>query len=261
MFKRVTIIGLGLIGGSLGLAIREKRLAERIIGVSRRPSTIRKAKAIKAVHATTLDIKKGVEGSDLIILAAPVLTIIKLAERISNCLKKGAIVIDAGSTKRHIVSKIESLLPQGVSFIGSHPIAGSEKSGVGFADKDLFKGAYCILTKTERTNKKALNKIKRFWSRLGIKVEIMSPYAHDKVISRLSHLPHVTSVALANTCFKKDLRLTGGGFKDTTRIASGRPELWKDILVTNRSNILRDIKAHKRELSLISSALAKGNSI
>ncbi|NQT75844.1 MAG: prephenate dehydrogenase [Candidatus Omnitrophica bacterium] len=260
MFKRITIIGLGLIGGSLGLAIKHKRLARKVIGVSRRRTTILRALSIGAVDSVTLDLKKGVEDSDLIILTVPVLKIMDLAGHIAPALKKGAIVIDAGSTKNEIVKNIESVLSGSVDFVGTHPLAGSELSGVIYARRDLFKGAYCILTKTRRTDKKALGKVKRFWRALGMKVEVMSPEKHDKCVSRLSHLPHAVSVALSNASRKEDLRLAAGGFKDTTRIAAGSPELWKDIFITNKKNIAADIRILKKELSKIEAALKKGSS-
>lgn len=260
MFNRVTIIGLGLIGGSLGLAIKEKRLAKKVIGVSRKESTLSRALSMSAVDIATRDLKKGVKDSDLVILTAPVLTIIDIGRLILPYLKKGAIVTDAGSTKNDIVEGLESIMPEGVVFIGSHPMAGSEKSGVQYADKDLFKKAYCVLTKTVGTDLKALAKIKRFWAALGMEVVIMSPEKHDSVISKLSHLPHAVSAALCNACEKADLRLAAGGFKDATRIASSSPELWKDIFVTNRKNITRDIRILKKELSRIEGALKKNNS-
>lgn len=256
MFKRITIIGLGLIGGSLGLAIKEKRLAKEVVGVSRRRVTIERALSSGIVDRATLDVKKGVASSDLVILSTSVSKIIDIAERISGFLSKGAIVTDTGSTKKDIVKNIESVFPETIDFVGSHPLAGSEKSGLGYADKDLFKGAYCILTKTNRTNQESLNKINRFWDRLDMKVEIMSPQRHDKVISRLSHLPHAVACGLSNTVAGiKDLYLAAGGFKDTTRVASGHPDLWKDIFFTNRDNIVRDIGMLKKELSKIEMAL------
>ena len=255
LFNRITIIGLGLIGGSLGLAIKRSRLAKEVVGVSRRRSTIRRAISLGVVDVATRDLTKGVEDADLIILTAPVLTIMDIARRISRHLKKGAIVIDAGSTKKDIVKNIETILPRNVNFIGSHPIAGSEKSGVSYADKDLFKDAYCILTKTRRVNPETLARIRKFWTALGMKIEVMNPDTHDKIISRLSHLPHAIAVSLCSASSKKDLYLAAGGLKDTTRIASGNPELWKDIFVTNRKNVLSDIKVFKRELSKIEKAL------
>ena len=259
MFKRVTIIGLGLIGGSLGLVIKEKHLAKEIVGVSRRRSTIRRALSIRAVDVVTLDVKKAIRDADLVILAVPVLKIIDIGRLISRYLKKGAIVTDAGGTKKDIVKNVESILPRTVNFVGAHPLAGSEKSGVIYADKDLFKDAYCILTKTNRTNLKALSKVKRFWDKLGMKVEIMSPERHDRLISRLSHLPHTVAVSLCNACDKLNLHLAAGGFKDTTRIASGNPELWKDIFITNKKNIIKDIRILKKELSKIEAALKTSN--
>ena len=260
MFKRITIIGLGLIGGSLGLAIRKQGLAKEVTGVSRRRTTIVRALSIGVADKVTLDAGKAVKGSDLIILCAPVLRIIDILKEISGSLDKGSIVTDVGSTKTEIVKKIESRLPEGVNFVGSHPLAGSEKSGVMHSDEGLFKGAYCVLAKTSKTRQTALNKVKKFWQRIGMKVEVMSPEKHDSVISRLSHLPHAVSVALCNSCSGHDLRLAAGGFKDTARIASGEPELWKDIFLTNRKNIARDIKALKNELSKIEKALAENNS-
>lgn len=261
MFKRVTIVGLGLIGGSLALAIKKERLAKEVVGVSRRRSTIRKALARKIVDSATLDVRKGVKGSDLVILTTSVLKIIGIAKKISPWLSRGTILTDAGSTKREIVDKIGKVLPRGgVSFIGSHPLAGSEKAGIDHINGRLFKDAYCILTKTKKTDIKTLNKIKRFWRALGMKVETISPEKHDMLLSRLSHLPHVTAVALMNACGKKELCLAAGGLKDTTRIASSNPELWKDIFVTNRKNIANDISFLKKELSKIESALKKNDS-
>jgi len=193
-----------------------------------------------------------------VILSTSVLKIIDIAKRISRFLPKGAILTDTGSTKKDVVNLIESILPKAVNFVGSHPLAGSEKSGLGYADKDLFKSAYCILTKTNRTSLKAMNRLKRFWKILEMKVEIMDPVRHDRVISRLSHLPHAVAVGLSNTVAgTKDSYLAAGGFRDTTRIASGSPELWKDIFITNRDNIAQDIKVLKSELSKIEKALNK----
>ncbi len=260
MFNRVTIIGLGLIGGSLALAIKERQLTKEIVGVSRRQGTIRRAMSLGIVDRATLNVKNGVEGADFVILAAPVLKIIDLARRLSASLSNGAIVTDAGSTKKEIVQNLESILPAAVSFVGSHPLAGSEKFGLGYVDKDLFKGCYCILTRTASTNPVALARVKRFWTKLGMKVELMTPERHDRVISRLSHLPHAMAVALSNACGRSDLRLAAGGFKDTTRIASSRPELWKEIFLTNRKNITRDIRFLKKELSKIETALKRNSS-
>jgi prephenate dehydrogenase len=259
MFKRVTIIGLGLIGGSLALAIKEKKLAKEIVGISRRKSTIDKAIKNKIVNSATLDLKDGVKDSDLVIIAAPVLKIIDIAKLIAPFLKKGAVLTDAGSTKSRIVSDMERVRFKGADFVGSHPIAGSEKSGIQYANKDLFKGSFCILTKTKKTNPKAVTCLKKFWAGLGMRVAVMSPEAHDKMLSGISHMPHAVSVGIVNSVGKNYLKLAAGGFKDTTRIASGEPELWKDIFLTNRNNLIKDIEILKKELSGMQTALKNNN--
>jgi len=259
LFNRITIIGLGLIGGSLSLAIKEKHLAKEVIGVSRRRSTIQRALSLKIVDHATLNLKEGVKGSGLVILCTPVYKIVDIAERIAPLLKKGAILIDIGSTKKYITKKIEPILTEGTHFIGSHPLAGSEKSGVLSSDKNLFKGAVCILVKSARTNPQALAKIKRFWDGLGMKVIVMSPDAHDKIVSKISHLPHALAVSLVNSMDKTGLDLAAGGFRDTTRIASGEPELWKDIFLTNKDNLIKDIARFKKELAKIEYALKNDN--
>ncbi|MDP2921248.1 MAG: prephenate dehydrogenase [Candidatus Omnitrophota bacterium] len=259
MFKKITIIGLGLIGGSLGLAIKKKKLAKEVIGVSRRKSTIDYALEEGIADSVTLDLKKGVKDSDFIIITTPVLTIVSIAKMAAPFLKKGAILTDAGSTKVYIVDNIEKLDIGGAYFAGSHPIAGSEKSGVRSADVDLFKGAYCVVTKTRNSNLKALNKIKRFWTAIGMKVIEFSPEIHDRIFSRVSHLPHASSVSLVNAVGRDHLDLAAGGFRDSTRIASGEPALWQDIFFTNRKNLIKDIGALKKELSKIESALRSNN--
>ncbi|MBU1912441.1 MAG: prephenate dehydrogenase [Candidatus Omnitrophica bacterium] len=258
MFNRVTIIGLGLIGGSLCLAIKEKRLAKEIEGVSRRKSTIDQAVKNRIVDFATLDLKDGVKDSNLVIITTPVFKIVDIAKKIAPFLKKGAIVTDTGSTKKYIVENIANIRLKDVDFIGSHPIAGSERSGIKYADKDLFRGAYCILT--EAKNKKALNKVRKFWAALGMKVIVMSADTHDRLLSNISHLPHAAAVSLINAAAGSGLDLAAGGFKDTTRIASGEPELWRDIFLTNRGNLIKNIKILKKELSKIEKALKSNNS-
>ncbi|MCX5687782.1 MAG: prephenate dehydrogenase [Candidatus Omnitrophica bacterium] len=260
MFNRITIIGLGLIGGSLALAIKEKKLAREIIGISRRKSTIDFAVKKKIVNFATVNLKDGVKNSDLVIIAAPVFKIVDIANALVPFLKDSAILTDAGSTKKYIIKNIEKTGLESLNFVGSHPIAGSEKSGIKYADKDLFKGAYCVLTKTRNTNPKSLSKIKKFWEKLGMKIIVMSSEAHDRLLSRISHLPHAVSASLVNSVGVNRLDLAAGGFRDTTRIASGEPELWKDIFLTNRENLVKDIEIFKKELLKIEAALKNNNS-
>lgn len=261
LFNRVTIIGLGLIGGSLGLAIKNHRLAKEVIGISRRTHTLTKALKIGAVDRVTLDARLGIKDADLVILATPVLKIPDIIKEISGGLKEGSIVIDVGSTKNFVVKEAEKSLPVNVNFVGCHPMAGSEKKGIDFARNDLFKGNHCILTRTKTTERDALLKIKNFWERLGMKVVIMSPTRHDRIVSSLSHLPHAVSVTLINTLRDFDLRLGSGGLRDTTRIAASDPELWVDIFLTNKKNILRDIGNFEKNLKALETALKKSDRI
>jgi len=257
IFKRITIIGLGLIGGSLALAIKEKNLAKEVIGVSRRKSTLDFAIKKKIVDFATVNLKDGVKGSDLVIITAPVFKIVDIAKTLEPFLKDGAILTDAGSTKKYIVKSIESFTWKSLNFVGSHPITGSEKSGIKYADRDLFKGAYCVITATK--NIKALSKVKKFWASLGMKVVVMPADAHDRLLSKISHLPHAVAASLVNAVGRNGLDLAAGGFKDTTRVASGEPELWKDIFLTNRENLIKDINMLKKELLKIEAALKNNN--
>jgi len=260
MFKRITIIGLGLIGGSLALAIKEKKLAKTIAGVSRRKSTIGYAIKNRIADFATTDLKKGVKDSDLVIIATPACKTVDMAKLIAPFLKKGAIVTDTGSTKKYIVKNIEKAGLRGVYFVGSHPIAGSEKSGIKSANKDLFKGACCILTKTKNTDPQAFSKVKKFWNGLGMKVIAADADTHDRLLSRISHLPHAAAASLVNSIGRNSLGFAAGGFKDTTRIASGEPEIWKDVFLTNRDNLIKDIDLLKAELSKIQTALKNKDS-
>lgn len=235
-FNKVAIIGVGLIGGSIGLAIKKKRLAGEVIGVFRRGTTLKRALKCKAVDRGVMDIVSGVKDADLIILAAPVHLIPGLAAKVLKSAKPGAIITDAGSTKEWIVNEIEGLSgkPSNVYFVGSHPMAGSEHTGVEFAAGDLFKGSPCIVTKTPRTDTGALRKVSFFWRSIGGRIKVMSPREHDRTVSLISHLPHMVAFALAGAVPVKDMACAAEGFRDTTRVASSDPELWADIFLTNK---------------------------
>lgn len=239
-FNKITIIGVGLIGGSIGLAIRKRRLAKEVIGVFRRRSTLRRAMKRRAVDRGVMDIADGVRGADLIIIATPVHSIPALTREAAAAAKKGAIITDAGSTKGWIVGSIEKMPAcHGVSFVGSHPMAGSEHTSVEYARDDLICGAACIVTRTRKTDAKALAKVAAFWKALGGRVSIMDPVRHDASVSMISHLPHIVAFSLAGSVDPKDLRYAAEGFKDTTRVASSDPGLWADIFLTNRRQLLR----------------------
>lgn len=239
-FKRVTIIGVGLIGGSIGLAIKKRHLAREVIGVFRRESTLKKALKRNAVDKATMSLPGAVGNADLIIVASPVHLIPAFIREAARYALKGAIITDVGSTKSWIVGQAErrSASLRNVRFVGAHPMAGSEHAGVEFAREDLLDGAPCIVTKTAKTDRMALNKVVNFWKALGTKVTVMTPAAHDRSVSLVSHLPHIAAFALAGSVPAKELAYAAEGFKDTTRVASSDPKLWADIFLTNRREIL-----------------------
>jgi prephenate dehydrogenase len=183
-----------------------------------------------------------VAGSDLIILCTPVSLFEPLLREIADVVEPGAIVTDVGSTKRSVVQLAESTLPNTSHFVGSHPIAGSEKRGVEYAKADLFQGAMCILTPSPKTNPLALEKVDQFWRRLGMRMQRMTPEEHDQRICEVSHLPHAVAAALIAMQADDAMPLAGKGFLDTTRIAGGDGALWRDILQDNRDNVARSIE-------------------
>ena len=260
-FNKIAIIGVGLIGGSIGLAIKNKRVAGAVIGVFRRKSTLKKALKYKAVDKATMSIADGVKDADLVIVASPVHSIPKIIKESAKYAKRGAILTDAGSTKEWIVNLVEKSLSKSrkVHFVGAHPMAGSEHAGVEFARADLFKKAPCIITKTAGTDKVSLNRIIKFWSTLGAKVKVMSPASHDRSVSLISHLPHIVAFGLAGSVPVKELQYAAEGFKDTTRVASSDPELWADIFLTNKKEILKASSFFQNYYKGILKAISKGD--
>lgn len=260
-FNKVAIIGVGLIGGSVGLAIRKKRLAREVIGVFRRASTLKKALKAKAVTRATMSIGEGVKAADLIIVAAPVYSIPTLVKEAAKHAKKGAIITDVGSTKTWILDNVEKILKnsRSIYFVGSHPMAGSEHAGVEFARADLLSGAPCIVTKDAKTDKAALKKVISFWASIGAKVKVLSPEAHDRSVSLISHLPHIVAFALAGAVPEKELQYAAEGFKDTTRVASSDPELWADIFLTNSEEIAKAARLFKKYCKDILKAVESGD--
>jgi len=257
-FKQITIIGVGLIGGSIGLAIKKRRLSVRVVGVTAHKHTLEKALNRRAIDTGTLDIKKSVLYSDIVVLATPVDKVLNTLKKIAVSLKKSCIVIDVASVKGGIVQSAEKILGTKGYFVGTHPMAGSEQRGIEKADGNLFKNAPCILTKTKRTNVKALKAIFNFWKAMGSKVYVLSPLEHDKKISNISHLPHIAASALSLAARPPSLKFAATGFKDTTRIASSDPDLWIQILLANRVNVVKDIENYSRQLKDIRNLIARG---
>ncbi len=246
--EHITIIGVGLLGGSVALAVKALDAEVRIAGVGRRRVSLDKALDVGAIDTAHLDAAEVGHRSDLVILATPVGAFAKHLRTIAPLLKPKAIVTDVGSTKSMVVRQAAGILGRSGRFVGSHPMAGSERKGVAFARADLFGGATCILTPTSSTPPSVTRRLKRFWSQLGMTVRQMTPGAHDKAMARISHFPHVLAGLLMLLPDKADLEVAATGFRDTTRLASGDPEMWRDILLTNRKAILAGIDAFDEQL-------------
>ena len=258
-FKQISVIGLGLLGASVSLSIRRAMSGTRVVGDSHRESTRRKAAEQGIVDSVAETVQTCVEEADLVVLASPIRTFEGYFRQMAPYLKEGAVVTDVGSTKRIVHQWASRLLPKRVKFVGSHPIAGSEKQGLDFARDDLLPGAKCIMTQTQTTDPAAVAAVRLFWERLGCTVEVMSPAAHDRILAMVSHLPHITAASLVNANRLEDLYLAGTGFIDTSRVASGPANIWTDILLTNKQGCLRGISKLVVELERFYDALERGD--
>jgi prephenate dehydrogenase len=254
--KTIAIVGVGLIGGSIGLGLRAIGCAARRIGIGRRRESLDKALAYDAVDAVTLDPREGVHEADLVIVCTPIGAISEKFQQIAEHLPDGCLVTDVASTKVEVVALARKHLPSHVRFVGSHPIAGSEKTSVEYARADLFENAVCIVTPTPSSNPEAVESLTAFWRELGGHSRVLSPARHDHVMARISHLPHAVAGALVRLAEKgKSTDYAGTGFGDTTRVASGDPTLWRDIFASNRSAVLKAITMLRRELEAFEDAL------
>ncbi len=258
--NKVTIVGVGLIGGSIGLDIRAKRLAKEVVGLGRRKSSVKKALEMGTITKGTLNIGEGVRDADLVIMATPVLSIPKLVKKMAPYLKRGCLITDVGSVKEGLIRDIERVLPKGVEFIGGHPMAGSEQRGVAKARRGLFKDSICFITRSRRTPLSSLREIVSFWKALGAMVVTLSPAAHDMIVSEISHLPHMIIFALLSGVEPGSLKFASTGFKDTTRIAASEANIWKDIGIANKREILKSIAKFNRSLGKIERALKREDS-
>ncbi len=236
--KHVTIVGVGLLGGSIGLALKAQYPDIVVAGVGRRQKSLDEALAIGAIDTAHFDAAQPAARSDLIILATPVGAFARYLSDIAGVLKRGALVTDVGSTKATVVRTASSILGPDGPFVGSHPMAGSEQKGPTFAQADLFAGECCIVTPTARTPASLVKAAEKLWRDMGMKTVQMTPAAHDRSLARVSHLPHVVAGLLMMLPETADLEVSASGFLDTTRLASGDPEMWRDILMTNRKAML-----------------------
>lgn len=268
LFETMTIVGVGLIGGSLARAAREHRLVSRIIGLGRGEENLRKALELGVIDAMETDWGRGIRGAELIVLATPVESIVQLFPRIAPLCGDETIVTDVGSVKGLIVEEAERRLPRPGRFVGGHPIAGTENSGVLASFASLFEDRKTILTPTDKTDEDALDRVRRLWEAVGSKVVVMDRANHDRVMGFVSHLPHIVAYALVHTVYSEDqkegnlARFSAGGFLDFTRIASSHPEMWRDICLMNRDALTAAVEAFALTLdrfkALISEKDGKG---
>ena len=266
LFGKMTIIGVGLLGASLAKACKERGLVEEVAGYGRNRENLEKARALKIIDHCPADLAEAVKDADLIVLCTPVTTIIPLIQNMIARIRPGALITDVGSVKEPIVKEAEKLVPKGVFFVGSHPIAGGENSGLEASTANLYHGAKCIVTPTDKTNNSALEKISALWQAVGMQIINLSAEEHDFVFGAVSHLPHIVVYALMNTLGSlrtQDNRevtaFSGAGLKDITRIASSDPVMWRDICLSNRNHSLDLIDRFQNKLDEIRSTIEKGD--
>ncbi len=260
-FKQVAIVGVGLIGGSMGMILKRDGLADRVVGVGRTLTNLELAVQVGAIDAYERDPRAAMPGTELVILAAHVESYAGHLKEWGHLLEPGTIVSDVGSVKGPLVGQVESLVPAGVHFVGAHPIAGKESSGVGEGSVDLFTNALCLVTPTANTDPRALRMVQHVWETMGSIVRSIDPFVHDWILGAVSHLPHVAAFALMNALTDLEqqtdagnndrcslLDYSGGGLRDTTRIAASSPEMWRDIFLWNADNLLMMTEAMEKHL-------------
>lgn len=262
-FRKTAVLGVGLIGASFALDMKKRGCTETVCGFGRNRDNLERARQRGVIDCWSLDPAEACADADLVMLAAPVGSLASMVAEASAKFKEGAIVTDAGSVKGELVYALERLMPEGVFFVGGHPIAGGEKSGVDAATEGLFMGAACIITPTCNTDKKALSVVESLWETLGAKVSSIDPHLHDRIYGAVSHMPHLIAYAMMNAVADVDpeyFRYCGRGFRDMTRIAASSPEMWRDICIMNRENLLDMISVFQKNLEAFSLHLRAADS-
>jgi cyclohexadieny/prephenate dehydrogenase len=266
MFKRLALIGVGLIGSSISHAARRGGLVGEIVGCSSSVETCKRAEELGLATKMYTDPAQAVDGADLVILCTPVGAYAGVAKAIGPHLEQGAIVSDVGSVKAAVIRDIAPHIPHGVHFIAGHPVAGTEQSGPDAGFAELFDGRWCILTPEDGADKDALAKLQTFWKRLGSEVEIMSPEHHDMVLAITSHVPHLIAYNIVNTAAhlervtdKEVIKFSAGGFRDFTRIAASDPVMWRDVFLNNRDAVLEMLGRFSEDLVTLQRAIRFGD--
>ena len=264
-WNNVTLVGVGLLGGSLGLALQRHQLARQVVGLVRRRASLAECAKLGVVHRATLDPRRAVADADRVVLCTPLGRMREIFERMLTALKPGAVVTDVGSVKGSVVRELEPrVAAAGGHFVGSHPMAGAEKTGPGAARADLFAKAICVVTPTRRTSAQAVQRVEALWRAVGGIPLRLDPDQHDELVSRSSHLPHVVAAALAQAVLdpaypREQAQLCATGFRDATRIASSSPEMWRDIALANAANLSRALGAFIADLQRFRRALKAGD--
>ena len=262
MFEQLGLIGCGLMGGSFALALKKAGLVKRVVGYSKSPSTTERARQMGVIDVEAPSALLAVSGADLVLLAVPVSATEATFKAIRHLVHRNSLIMDVGSTKREVVDAARRVLRDQVGvFVPAHPIAGKELAGVEHADPELYAGRQVILTPIERTYTAQLTKAEQVWTALGCRVQQMSPEEHDAAYAAVSHLPHLLAFALMNAIGEQDrgklfLQLAGPGFRDFTRIAASDPSVWRDILVSNREELLAQSRHFQKALHALESAIS-----
>lgn len=265
MFEQLGLIGCGLMGGSFALALKRAGLVKRVVGYSKSPSTTERARQLGVIDVEAPSALLAVSGADIVLIAVPVAATEATFKAIRHLVTPQMLIMDVGSTKRDVIDAARRALRDHIgSFVPAHPIAGKEVAGVEHADPDLYAGKQVILTPIDRTQPVQLQKAVDVWSALGCRVQQMTPEAHDAAFASVSHLPHLLAFALMNSIAgqpqgKDFLSLAGPGFRDFTRIAASDPHVWRDILISNREELLAQSKLFQRHLQALELMIANGN--
>jgi prephenate dehydrogenase len=265
LFERIAVVGVGLIGGSFALALKQAKACSHVVGVGRNPANLKLALERGIVDSIEKDAGAAARSADLVIVAAPVAQFPEIFASIEKTLKSDALVTDGGSTKRDVIAAARQALKEKIGqFVPAHPIAGAERSGAGAASADLFRGRRVVLTPLEDNAKAAIDKVDAAWKASGARTTRMSPAEHDAVLAAVSHLPHLLAYALVHDVAAREnsaqlFSYAAGGFRDFTRIASSHPEMWRDICMANRDQLLAEVDRYAATLQSVRALVEKGD--
>ena len=262
MFKKVCVIGCGLIGSSVARAIKKNNLSTKIVSSNRSDAVNKKVIELKIADDSSSDTKKMASGSDLIIIATPLSSYENVISKIKDSLKNGTILTDVGSVKENVINLVEKAVPENVSWISSHPIAGTEESGPEMGFSELFENRWCILTPSKKAKEKDIKLLETFWKKMGSKVDVMEAKQHDYILSVTSHIPHLIAYNIVNMTLdlqdKKEsgiVKYSAGGLRDFTRIAASNPIMWRDIFIQNKKNTSKMINKFIENLEDLKKAI------